>query len=140
MVRANLSFIFIIVSLYIPYEQHGIFQIVCFRSFAKLIKHTYVQIYHTRGTWWLLLTKGIVSIRTVRIQCLLSALLKLFYYWCMGDFGSATFMSHDCTLQFLKSTQYKKLAPNALRFTYQNLKSCKPHEKTKQKTSKCQIY
>ena len=36
----------------------------------------------------------------------------------------------------LKSTQYKKLVPNALRFTYQNLKSCKPHEKTKQKTSK----
>ena len=27
----------------------------------------------------------------------------------------------------LKSTQYKKLVPNALRFTYQNLKSCKPH-------------
>ena len=25
----------------------------------------------------------------------------------------------------LKSTQYKKLAPNALRFTYENLKSCK---------------
>ena len=40
-------------------------------------------------------------------------------------------------LDFLKSTQYKKLAPNALRFTYQNLKFCKPHEKTKQKTSKC---
>ena len=37
----------------------------------------------------------------------------------------------------IKSTQYKKLVPNALRFTYQNLKSCKPHEKTKQKTSKC---
>ena len=29
----------------------------------------------------------------------------------------------------LKSTQYKKLAPNALRFTYWNLKSCKTHEK-----------
>ena len=39
--------------------------------------------------------------------------------------------------QILKSTRYKKLAPNALRFTYQNLKSCKPHEQTKQKTSKC---
>ena len=51
----------------------------------------------------------------------------------MGDFGSATFMSHDCTLQFLKSTQYKKLAPNALRFTYQNSKSCKPHEKQNKK-------
>ena len=31
----------------------------------------------------------------------------------------------------VKSTQYKKLAPNALRFTYQNLKSFKPREKTK---------
>ena len=38
---------------------------------------------------------------------------------------------------FLKSTQYKKLAPNGFRFTYQNLKSCKPYEETKQKTSKC---
>ena len=37
----------------------------------------------------------------------------------------------------LKSTQYKKLAPNALRFTYQNLKSCKPLEKNKKNTSKC---
>ena len=37
----------------------------------------------------------------------------------------------------VKSTQYKKLVPNALLFTYQNLKSCKPHEKTKQKTSNC---
>ena len=27
------------------------------------------------------------------------------------------------------STQYKKLAPKALRFTYQNLKPCKSHEK-----------
>ena len=33
----------------------------------------------------------------------------------------------------IKSTQYKKLAQNALRFKYQNLKSCKQHEKTKQK-------
>ena len=31
--------------------------------------------------------------------------------------------------QLLKSTQYKKLAPNALGSTH--LKSCKPHEKTK---------
>ena len=29
----------------------------------------------------------------------------------------------------IKSTQYQKLVPNALRFTNQNLKSCKPHEK-----------
>jgi hypothetical protein len=29
--------------------------------------------------------------------------------------------------------QYKKLAPNALRFTYQNLKSCKSHEKNETK-------
>ena len=33
-------------------------------------------------------------------------------------------------LPFLKSTQYKKLAPNVLRFTYQNLKSCKSHDFT----------
>ena len=39
----------------------------------------------------------------------------------------------------LKETQYKNLAPNALRFTYENLKSCKPHEKTRQKTI-CEIY
>ena len=37
----------------------------------------------------------------------------------------------------LKSTQSKKLVPNALWFTDQSLKSCKPHEKSKQKTSKC---
>ena len=36
---------------------------------------------------------------------------------------------------YLKSTQYKKLEPNSLRFTYQNLKSCKSHEKMKQRTS-----
>ena len=29
----------------------------------------------------------------------------------------------------LKSTQYKKLAPNNLQFTCKNLNSCKPHEK-----------
>ena len=34
----------------------------------------------------------------------------------------------------VKSTQYKKLAQNTLQFTYQNLKSCKPHEKTKTHT------
>ena len=33
----------------------------------------------------------------------------------------------------VKSTQYKKLAANALRFTYQNLKSCKPYEKQNKK-------
>ena len=33
----------------------------------------------------------------------------------------------------VKSTQYKKLVPNALRFTYWNLKSCKPHEKQNKK-------
>ena len=37
---------------------------------------------------------------------------------------------------FVKSTQYKKLALNALGFTYSNLKSCKPHEKTKHNKSK----
>ena len=29
------------------------------------------------------------------------------------------------------STQYKKLVSNALQFTYQNLKSCKTHDKRK---------
>ena len=38
----------------------------------------------------------------------------------------------------IKSTQYKKLAPNALRFIFQNLKSCKPYEKTKQRNIKMQ--
>ena len=34
---------------------------------------------------------------------------------------------------WVKATQYKKLTPNAFRFTYQNLKSCKPHEKQNKK-------
>ena len=42
----------------------------------------------------------------------------------------------DSVYVTLKSTQYKKLAPNALRFTYQNLKAYKPHEK---KTKKYQM-
>ena len=33
----------------------------------------------------------------------------------------------------LKSSQYKKLASNALRFTYQTLKSRKPHKKQNKK-------
>ena len=33
----------------------------------------------------------------------------------------------------VKSTQYKKLVPNALWFTDYNLKSCKPQEKNKKK-------
>ena len=45
--------------------------------------------------------------------------------------------SNSRPAKYLKSTRFKMLAPNALRFTYQNLKSCKPHEKTKQNTSKC---
>ena len=40
----------------------------------------------------------------------------------------------------VKTTQYKKLAPNAQRSSYQNLKSCKPHPKTKQKNIKCKIF
>ena len=35
--------------------------------------------------------------------------------------------------EILKSTQYKKVEPNALWFTYQNLKSCKPHKKQNKK-------
>ena len=37
---------------------------------------------------------------------------------------------------FIKWAQCKNLAPNALRFTYQNLKSYKPHEKNKTKNLK----
>ena len=33
----------------------------------------------------------------------------------------------------VKSNQYKKFAPNALQFTYWNLKSCKQHEKQNKK-------
>ena len=36
---------------------------------------------------------------------------------------------------YIKSTQCKKLAPNALWLTYRHLKSWKPHKKTKQKPS-----
>ena len=48
-----------------------------------------------------------------------------------------TLMAERLRLPFLKSTQCKKLALNALWFTYYNLKSCKLDVKTKQKTSKC---
>ena len=35
---------------------------------------------------------------------------------------------------FLKSTQYKNLAPNALQFTYFNLAFFKPYEKRNKKS------
>ena len=38
--------------------------------------------------------------------------------------------------KLVKPSQYKKVMPNALQFTYQNLKYCKQHEKMKQKISK----
>ena len=41
------------------------------------------------------------------------------------------FEKADWLKNWLKSTQYKKLSLNALRFTYWNLKSCKLHGKTK---------
>ena len=44
----------------------------------------------------------------------------------------------DFTNVQLKSTQYKKLPPNALLFMYQNLQATQ--KKTKEKTSKCKIY
>ena len=47
---------------------------------------------------------------------------------------SFQFFSNRFSVFFLKSTQYKKLAPNSLWFTHWNLKSCKPHEKQKQKS------
>ena len=40
----------------------------------------------------------------------------------------------------LKSTQYKKLGPNALRFKYQNLKSCKSHEKDETKNIRALVF
>ena len=40
----------------------------------------------------------------------------------------------------VKSTQYKKLAPNALRLTYQNLKSFKSHEKNETKNIRFLVY
>ena len=36
---------------------------------------------------------------------------------------------------YLKLTEYKKVVLNAWQFTYSNLKSCKSHEKMKQRTS-----
>ena len=48
--------------------------------------------------------------------------------------------SNSRPAKYLKSTRFKKFAPNALWFTYQNLKSYKPHEKTNQNTSKCKLY
>ena len=40
----------------------------------------------------------------------------------------------------LKSTQYKKLAPNALQFTYQNMKSCKSNEKNETKNIRLLVF
>ena len=39
----------------------------------------------------------------------------------------------------VKATQYKKLAPNALRFTYY-LKSCKSHEKNETKNIRLLVF
>ena len=41
---------------------------------------------------------------------------------------------------FVKSTQYKKLAPNALWFTNQDLKSCKSHAKNETKNIKLLVF
>ena len=40
----------------------------------------------------------------------------------------------------VKQTQYKKLAPNALRFKYQNLKSCNSHEKNETKNTRLLVF
>ena len=40
----------------------------------------------------------------------------------------------------VKSTQYKKLVPNASRFTHQNLKSCKSHEKNETKNIELLVF
>ena len=62
---------------------------------------------------------------TASFWCRLSV-CKIFY-----SFFKLFMMSTEYPV--IKSTQYKKLAPNALRFTYQNLKSCKSHEKNETK-------
>ena len=41
--------------------------------------------------------------------------------------------SNSRPAKYLKSTRLQKFAPNALWFTYQNLKSCKSHEKIETK-------
>ena len=51
--------------------------------------------------------------------------LNYFWYDCMNASSNS--------LYSLKSTQYKKLAPNALLFTYKNWNSCKSHEKNETK-------
>ena len=48
------------------------------------------------------------------------------FYWTF--FRITTTGKYYLLHHMLKSTQYKKLATNALRFTYQNLKPCKSHE------------
>ena len=52
--------------------------------------------------------------------------------YCTFSTTARNFSLNALRTYIMKSTQYKKLAPNALRFTYWNLKSCKP-QKTKQK-------
>ena len=48
---------------------------------------------------------------------------------------------HKCeSIDFLKSTQYKNLAPNALRFTYYDLKSFKSHEKHETKNIRLLVF
>ena len=48
-------------------------------------------------------------------------------------------IKHDDLLSIGKVNSVQEACAK-LRFTYQNLKSWKPHKKSKQKTSKCYIY
>ena len=51
---------------------------------------------------------------------------------------SEEFQCHLVTLEGILFLQYKvNSVQEGFRFTYQNLKSYKPHEKTQQETSKC---
>ena len=65
----------------------------------------------------------------VKILQILIQLIRtiLFLDWRKWPF--LRFFDFLCKYHCVKSTQYKRLAPNALRFTYQNLKSCKSHKK-----------
>ena len=59
-------------------------------------------------------------------------------FWKQWKLGSILMIGKSTTL-LVKSTQYKKLAPNALRVTYY-LKSCKLHEKNETKNIRVLLF
>ena len=56
--------------------------------------------------------------------------------YCLFNFQLLTYQKRN----ELKVNSVKKLAPNALQFTYQNLKSCKSHDKNETKNIKLFLY